>query len=165
MIKNYHHWKKSPFYKQYGMNMAEMGRRIGISKEAVRRRFKKGLKVDAPIKKPVPLNDRVYKGKTYGEWAKELKCSKEVIEWRIKHNNNPILIPKPKPKSKPKQLDLFGWYEKEQIILERFRLGQIKMREYNEEKMLKKERKDPRVILSGPYKGQWKAKKQIRKVV
>ena len=31
--------------------------------------------------------------------------------------------------------------------------------------MLKKERKDPRVILSGPYKGQWKAKKQIRNVV
>ena len=164
MIKNYHHWKKSPFYKQYGMTMAEMGRRVGVSRECVRRRLANGKKVDGPNNKS---KAKTFEGKTIREWAKELNVSIGAMTYRIRDRNDPHYLPKKivkkeKPKSKPKQLDLFSWYEKEQKILERYRLGQIKMREYNEEKMLKKERKDPRVILSGPYKVQWKAKKQIR---
>ena len=36
------------FYRQYGMTMAEMGRRCGVSKECVRKRFARGKRVDAP---------------------------------------------------------------------------------------------------------------------
>ena len=103
-------WKKSPFYKQYGMSMAEMGKRLGISRECVRQRVIRGVDVTNP---------------------------KKIVK-----------------KGKPKQLDLFSWYKKK-----------IKDERLLELKILKKERKDPRVVLSGPYKGQWKVKKQIRKVV
>ena len=34
--------KTTPFYKQYGITMAEAGRRMGVSKEAIRRRYKLG---------------------------------------------------------------------------------------------------------------------------
>ena len=39
-------WKKTPFYKQYGMTMTEMGRLQGVSKETIRKRFNK-LKEEA----------------------------------------------------------------------------------------------------------------------
>ena len=41
-----HPWfKKNSFYKQYGMTMTEMGRKVGVSKEAIRLRVKKGRDV------------------------------------------------------------------------------------------------------------------------
>jgi len=34
--------KTTPFYKKYGITMAEAGRLVGVSKEAIRRRYKLG---------------------------------------------------------------------------------------------------------------------------
>tara|TARA_R110000824_G_scaffold43061_4_gene126117 strand:+ start:4761 stop:5402 length:642 start_codon:yes stop_codon:yes gene_type:complete len=39
------YFKRTPFYKQYGMTITEMGRRVGVSKEAIRRRYKSGIDV------------------------------------------------------------------------------------------------------------------------
>ena len=33
---------RTPFYRRYGITMAEAGRRMGVSKEAIRRRFNRG---------------------------------------------------------------------------------------------------------------------------
>ena len=64
------------FYKQYGMTMAEMGRRTGVSKEAIRLRFKNGKKVDGPIMKGGGRKAKPYEGKTIKEcsnWANVLQ--------------------------------------------------------------------------------------------
>ena len=39
------YYPTNSFYKQYGMTMAEMGRRVGITKEAIRKRFIRGRDV------------------------------------------------------------------------------------------------------------------------
>ena len=36
------------FYKQYGMTMAEMARRSGVTRECIRRRYRRGIRVDGP---------------------------------------------------------------------------------------------------------------------
>jgi hypothetical protein len=38
-------YKLTEFYRKYGVSMAEMGRRVGISREAIRRRFIRGRDV------------------------------------------------------------------------------------------------------------------------
>ena len=35
----------TPFYKQYGMTMAGMGRIVGVGREAIRQRYKRGIDV------------------------------------------------------------------------------------------------------------------------
>ena len=184
-IKQPRKHKQTEFYKQYGITGAEMARRVGITKEAVRRRFVKGLKVDDPINKS---KAETFEGKTIREWAKELNVSIGSMTYRIKECKSPHYLPKEKPKSKPKQLSFcFSWDEKEQKILEKFRLGQI-IRKIMHKTYLEKKRELPEwtdkdeivrvkkaflekkrqwtdkdgyraVIESGPYKGQWKARK------
>jgi len=43
-------YKRSDFFKEYGMTMEEMGKKVGISREAIRRRFVRGIQVDLPKK-------------------------------------------------------------------------------------------------------------------
>ena len=79
------------FYKQYGMTMAEMGRRTGVSKEAIRLRFKNGKKVDGPNMKGAGAGRKakIYEGKTIQEWAKELNVPIGRIYYRIREHNDP----------------------------------------------------------------------------
>ncbi len=41
-------YKLTEFYRRYGVSMAEMGRRTGVSKEAIRLRFLRGGDVTKP---------------------------------------------------------------------------------------------------------------------
>ena len=79
------------FYKQYGMTMAEMGRRTGVSKEAIRLRFKNGKKVDGPNMKGAGAGRKakIYEGKTIQEWAKELNVPIGQMYHRISYHNDP----------------------------------------------------------------------------
>jgi predicted DNA-binding protein YlxM (UPF0122 family) len=38
-------YKLTEFYRKYGVSMAEMGRKVGVSKEAIRLRVKRGTNV------------------------------------------------------------------------------------------------------------------------
>ena len=92
------HKIKTEFYKQYGMTMAEMGRRLGVSKECVRIRFKNGKKVDGPNIKGAGAGRKAetYEGKTIREWAKELNVSIGSMTYRIGECNDPHYLPRRK---------------------------------------------------------------------
>jgi hypothetical protein len=86
------HKTKTEFYKQYGMTMADMGRRVGVSKECIRIRFKNGKKVDGPknIKGAgAGRKAETYEGKTIREWAKELNVPIGQMYYRIREHNDP----------------------------------------------------------------------------
>ena len=72
------------FYRQYGMTMAEMGRRSGVSKEGIRKRFARGKPVDGPNRAGGGRPAKTYEGKTRREWAKELNVPLGSVLYRLK---------------------------------------------------------------------------------
>jgi hypothetical protein len=104
--------KHTSFYRQYGMSMAEMGRRSGVTKECIRLRYQRGKPVDAPYGqwaggRPLKTYEgktiqdgaggrkaKIHQGKTIQEWAKELNVSICQMTYRILECRDPHYQPR-----------------------------------------------------------------------
>ena len=83
------------FYRQYGMTMAEMARRSGVTKECVRKRFARGKPVDAPYGQwSGGRKAKIHEGKTIQEWAEELNVSICQMTYRILECRDPHYQPR-----------------------------------------------------------------------
>ena len=69
------------FYKQYGMTMAEMARRSGVTRECIRRRYRRGIPVDGPSRAAEGRSLKTYEGKTRREWARELNVPLGMVSF------------------------------------------------------------------------------------
>ena len=78
-------YKTRDFYQRYGKSMAQMGRELGITKEAVRKRWlKKQPMVAQNIKRRLPLPKRKV-------WPQQKRLRKGTIEY-YRELNERLLI-------------------------------------------------------------------------
>ena len=83
------------FYRCYGMTMADMARRCGVTRECVRLRFARGKPVDAPNMSHSVLKRKrakMYAGKTIKEWAEELDVSIASAYYQIVKCSDPHVL-------------------------------------------------------------------------
>ena len=78
--------KHTSFYRQYGITMAEMARRSGVTKECIRKRYQRGIRVDGPNRAEARRTTtlKLYEGKTRREWARELNVPLGSVLYRLK---------------------------------------------------------------------------------
>ena len=80
------------FYRCYGMTMADMARRCGVTRECIRLRFARGKPVDGPDRSfsaRKAKRAKMYAGKTIKEWAEELDVSIASAYYQIVECSDP----------------------------------------------------------------------------